>query len=71
MSSHLHTFDGEVHESFTVCTVCMRVLRGSRWVEAEEVIRETRSFELTRLPSLLSGMCSHCSEAVTLRRVAA
>ena len=40
MSSHLHTPADEVHESFTVCTVCMRVQRGSRWVEAEQVIRE-------------------------------
>jgi hypothetical protein len=70
MSSHLHTRAGEVHESFTVCTVCMRVLRGSSWVEAEEVIREVRSFELALVPSLRSGMCPDCSEAVTLRRAA-
>jgi uncharacterized protein with PIN domain len=70
MSSHLHTPAGEVHESFTVCTVCMRVLRGAGWVEVEEVIREVRSFELTLAPSLESGMCPDCNEAIALRRAA-
>jgi uncharacterized protein with PIN domain len=70
MSSHLHTPAGEVHESFTVCTVCMRVLRGAGWVEVEEVIREVRSFELTLAPSLESGMCPDCNEAIAVRRAA-
>jgi hypothetical protein len=70
MSTDLHPSDGQVQESFTVCTVCMRVLRGAGWVNVEEVIREVRSFELSLAPSLESGMCPDCSEAIALRRAA-
>ena len=68
MNSYPRSIDDEVHESFVVCTLCLRVLRGSSWVEAEKVIREVRSFELASMPSLLNGLCTDCSEMVQLRR---
>jgi hypothetical protein len=68
MNSYPRSIDDEVQESFVVCTLCLRVLRGSSWVEAEKVIREVRSFELTSMPSLLNGLCSDCSEMIRLRR---
>ena len=68
MSSYPHSINDEVHESFVVCTLCLRVLRGSNWVEAEKVIREVRSFELVSMPSLLPGLCADCSEMIQLRR---
>jgi hypothetical protein len=68
MNSNPRSMHDEVHESFVVCTLCLRVLRGTSWVEAENVIREVRSFELASMPSLLNGLCSGCSEMIQLRR---
>lgn len=68
MSNDLHAPAGEVHESFVVCRLCLRVWRDASWIDAGEVIREVRSFELTKLPSLLSVMCLECTEAVALKR---
>jgi hypothetical protein len=68
MNNYPRSIDDEVHESFVVCTMCLRVLRGSSWVEAEKVIREVRSFELASMPSLLNGLCTGCSEMIQLRR---
>jgi hypothetical protein len=41
----------------TTCSLCLRVLRSSAWVEAERVIREIRSFELEAPPRLMLGVC--------------
>jgi hypothetical protein len=68
MNSYPRSIDDEVHESFVVCTLCLRVLRGGTWVEAEDVIREVRSFELASMPSLLNALCTDCSEMIQLRR---
>lgn len=68
MTSYPRSIDDEVHESFVVCTLCLRVLRGASWVEAEKVIREVRSFELASMPSLLNGLCTNCSQMIQLRR---
>jgi hypothetical protein len=68
MNSYPRSIDDEVHESFVVCTLCLRVLRGASWVEAEKVIREVRSFELASMPSLLNGLCTNCSQMIQLRR---
>ena len=51
------------------CSVCLRVLRGSNWVEAEHVIREIRSFELEAPPRLQSGVCDGCAESIFTRRL--
>jgi hypothetical protein len=68
MSTYLRSVDDEVGMSLVVCTLCLSVLRGASWVEAEEVIRELRSFELPSLPRLVSGRCNDCSEEILLRR---
>jgi hypothetical protein len=44
------------------------VRRGSEWEEAEEVIREIRSYELDAPPRLDSGVCDVCAEAIFNRR---
>jgi hypothetical protein len=55
------------HDLIT-CSLCMRVLRGSEWIEAERVIREIRSYELDELPRLHSRVCDVCAESIFSRR---
>jgi hypothetical protein len=50
------------------CSVCLRVLRSSQWVEAETVIRETRSFELEAPPRLEPALCTVCADSILSRR---
>jgi hypothetical protein len=50
------------------CSLCLRVRRGSDWIEAERVINEIRSFELAAPPRLQSGVCDDCAEAIFARR---
>jgi hypothetical protein len=47
----------------TVCSVCLRVRRGSRWVAAERVIHQLRSFERDAPPRLLPGLCESCARS--------
>ena len=50
------------------CSLCLRVRRGSAWIEAEAVIRELRSHERDTLPRLLRGVCDDCADAILERR---
>ena len=50
------------------CSLCLRVLRGSDWVDAERVIGEIRSYELATPPRLQSGVCEVCAESIFSRR---
>jgi hypothetical protein len=50
------------------CSVCLRVLRSSQWVEPEIVIREIRSFELEAPPRLEPALCTVCAESILSRR---
>ena len=50
------------------CSVCLRVLRGSEWVEADRVIRETRSYELAAPPRLQPAVCDICAGSIFSRR---
>jgi hypothetical protein len=50
------------------CSLCLRVQRGSAWVEAEDVIRELRSYEFPATPRLRPGMCDACADAILGRR---
>jgi hypothetical protein len=53
------------------CSRCLRVQRGASWVEAEDVIRELRSYELAEAPSLRPGLCDRCTAHVERRRTRA
>jgi hypothetical protein len=59
--------DARLH--LTVCPICMRVQRGSEWLEAEQVIRDIRSYELDELPELSSTVCDPCVESIYSRRM--
>jgi hypothetical protein len=50
------------------CSICLRVLRGTDWVEAERAIRDLRSFALPTPPRFESALCDHCTESIDRRR---
>jgi hypothetical protein len=54
--------------AFTACSLCLRVRRGSDWIEAERVISELRSYEAESPPQLHSGVCDFCTESIFSRR---
>jgi len=55
--------------SLAACSLCLRVLSGSDWVDAEDVIRRLRSFEQTTPPRLAPALCASCVESIRLRRI--
>jgi hypothetical protein len=53
------------------CSLCLRVLHESEWMEAEQVIRAIRSYELEVPPRLQPAVCDHCAESISSRRAQA
>ena len=53
------------------CSRCLRVQRGSSWIDAEDVIRELRSYELAEAPRLRPGLCDRCRGISSARRTRA
>ena len=49
------------------CSICLRVRRGSEWLDAERVIRDISSYD-DELPRLHGGLCDDCVEAISRRR---
>lgn len=56
------------YDSFVVCVQCFRVRQGASWLDAAEVIREARTFELPSPPALPSTLCADCSALIAERR---
>jgi hypothetical protein len=54
--------------NITACSLCLRVLRGSEWIDAEHVISEIRSYELETPPRLHAAVCDSCAESIFSRR---
>jgi hypothetical protein len=50
------------------CSICLRVLRESEWVAAEEAILELRSFDRREPLHLAPGLCDGCSHDLAVRR---
>jgi hypothetical protein len=50
-----------------VCSICLRVRRGSEWLDAEDVIRDIKSYD-DQLPRLHGAVCSDCAETIARRR---
>jgi hypothetical protein len=50
-----------------VCSICLRVRRGSDWLDAERVIRDIKSYD-DELPRLHGAVCDDCAEAIFRRR---
>jgi hypothetical protein len=53
------------------CSLCLRVRRGSDWIEPELLIRKIRSYELAAPPRLEGALCDLCAGAIVSRRTAA
>ena len=49
------------------CSICLRVRRGSEWLDAEHVVRDIKSYDHD-LPQLHSAVCDDCAEAISRRR---
>jgi hypothetical protein len=49
------------------CSICLRVRRGSEWLDAEHVIRDIKSYD-GELPRLHGAVCDDCAEAISRRR---
>jgi hypothetical protein len=54
--------------SLVSCSLCLRVLRDSDWVDARDAIRRLRKFELPTMVHLEPGLCDECSDLVERRR---
>jgi hypothetical protein len=50
------------------CSACLRVQRDRTWIEAEEIIKELRTYELVDPPRLRPGMCDYCNAALAAAR---
>jgi hypothetical protein len=49
------------------CSICLRVRRGSEWLDAEHVVRDIKSYD-SELPRLRGTVCNDCAEAISRRR---
>jgi hypothetical protein len=49
------------------CSICLRVQRGSKWLDAEYVIRDIKSYD-DELPRLHGAVCDACADAISRRR---
>jgi hypothetical protein len=58
----------ESRTDLITCSICLRVLRGAEWMDAERVIREIRSYELDAPPHLHGAVCEACAESIFSRR---
>ena len=51
------------------CSVCLRVRWAGKWIEAETMIRELRSFERHSPPRFKPALCATCEEELYVRRL--
>ena len=63
-----HSRQAESPTDLIACSLCLRVRRGSEWVQAETVINELRSYSLEAPPRLRAAVCEHCAEPIFRRR---
>ena len=50
------------------CSVCLRVRVAGHWIEAGELIRRRRTFELDEVVRLDGALCDRCETELQLRR---
>ena len=59
----------ETSTGLVTCSLCLRVLLDSEWIDAERVIRAIRTYELGALPRLEPAICDICADSIFSRRV--
>jgi hypothetical protein len=71
----MHTYEPLVHAEprpaplrVIACSLCLRVLHESGWIDAHDAIRELRTFALPAPVGLDPGLCDQCLDAVAARR---
>ena len=55
-------------QGLATCSICLRVLRGFEWIDAEQAIIELRTFTLGEPVRLAPGLCDDCREELAERR---
>jgi hypothetical protein len=66
---HVHVLPPiRLEVGLVACSRCLRVQRGSSWIEAEDIIKELRTYELVDPPKLRPGFCDHCAAALAAAR---
>jgi hypothetical protein len=50
------------------CSICLNVQGASGWIEAEEAIRELRTWDLGHPVQLRPGLCDGCRDEIEARR---
>jgi hypothetical protein len=58
-----------MHRRLTACSLCLRVMRDGRWVEAQTAIGELRSFEQQEPPRFKPALCPACEASLKARRL--
>ena len=71
----MQTYEPRVHAErrptplrVIACSLCLRVLHESGWIDAHEAIRELRTFALPAPVGLDPGLCDRCLDGVAARR---
>jgi len=71
----MQTYEPHVHAErrpaplrVIACSLCLRVLHESGWIDANEAIRELRTFALPAPVGLDPGLCDSCLDSVAARR---
>jgi hypothetical protein len=50
------------------CSICLRTQHAGGWIEAEQAIRELRTYDLRDPVQIKPGLCDECSEGIAERR---
>jgi hypothetical protein len=66
--SRRRPYAAKSYDTLVTCSICLRVLDGSDWKEADQMIRELRSYELVTPPRLVAAICDLCTESILGRR---
>jgi hypothetical protein len=54
--------------SVPACSICLRVLHRSEWIESGELVRRLRGSEIDSVPRLRPALCHRCSDSIRARR---
>jgi hypothetical protein len=50
------------------CSICLRAQHAGGWIEAEQAIRELRTYDLSEPVHLKPGLCDECTDEIAERR---
>lgn len=53
--------------SLVSCSLCLRVLHDSHWIDARDAMRKLRRLELSTVVHLEPGICVRCTQLIVQR----